>query len=98
MTKLDFDRINAEALRRLLHIVKRFLPDGRREGDEWVALNPRREDRTPGSFKINLTTGYWADFAKPDVAGRDVIGFVAYLFGKTRPQAAKALAKMLGLV
>lgn len=97
MKELDFKRINAEALRLLPHLVQRFLPDGRREGDEWVALNPRREDRTLGSFKINLRTGRWADFALPDVGGWDVIGFAAYISGKTRLQAARALAKMLGL-
>lgn len=35
-------------------IVRRWLPDGRRPGAEWVARNPRRTDHRPGSFKVNL--------------------------------------------
>ena len=30
---------------------------------EYVALNPTRADKRAGSFKINLQTGRWADFA-----------------------------------
>lgn len=97
MKRLDFARINAEALRLLPRLLEQWLPHGRREGDEWLALNPRRDDVTLGSFKINMRTGYWADFALPQVRGRDVIGLAAYLSGRTRAEAARALAKMLGL-
>ncbi|MFN4140540.1 hypothetical protein [Aestuariivirga sp.] len=97
MSRLDFDKINAAALAVLPALVTRLLPDGYREGDEWYALNPHRPDRHEGSFKINLRTGHWADFALPNVRGRDVIGFVAYVTAKTRVEAARALAHMLGL-
>lgn len=97
MKRLDFSRINAEALRVLPRILERWLPDGRREGDEWIALNPRRHDRTPGSFKVNVRTGSWADFALPDARGRDVIGLAAYLRDVPRVEAARKLAQMLEL-
>ena len=54
---IDFDRINAEALTSLEAVCRRLLPNGRRAGHEYVALNPRRGDRHPGSFKINLKSG-----------------------------------------
>jgi hypothetical protein len=38
-------------------LLDRWLPGGRREGREYVARNPRRADRTAGSFRINITTG-----------------------------------------
>ena len=51
-----------------------LVPHGRRLGSEWIARNPTRADRHLGSFKINLRTGRWADFATGD-AGGDLIHF-----------------------
>jgi hypothetical protein len=77
-------------------VVAAFLPDGRREGQEWVARNPRRPDKTLGSFKVNLATGRWADFASGDKGG-DLVGLVAYLQGLSQRDAAIRLAEALGL-
>src|SRR6185312_16801737 len=63
---IDFGTIGAAALRSLPQLASEWLPDGRQEGAEWVARNPRRTDRRPGSFKVNLSTGKWADFATGD--------------------------------
>jgi hypothetical protein len=78
-------------------IVKRWLPDGRREGSEWVARNPRRADRKLGSFKINLDTGRWGDFADEKYGG-DPISLAAYLSQTSQIEAARNLARMLGIV
>ena len=43
--------------------------DGRICGREYVARNPRRDDRRAGSFKINVTAGRWSDFATGDKGG-----------------------------
>jgi hypothetical protein len=40
---------------------------GRRVGDAFEALNPTRRDRKPGSFRINLRSGKWADFATGEI-------------------------------
>jgi hypothetical protein len=93
----DFDKINAAALRMLPALVARWLPDGQRVNNEWYALNPRREDHNLGSFKINLVTGKWADFAVDGAKGRDPIGLAAYLFGLDRVDAALKLAEMLSV-
>lgn len=93
---LDFERINAAAVRALPGLVRRMLPDGRFQGAEWVARNPLRDDRRWGSFKINTHTGRWADFATGDRGG-DVIGLVAYLRGLPRYEAALALKETLGV-
>jgi hypothetical protein len=61
--RLDFASISAAAPRELPTLLARWLPDGRAEGREWTARNPRRADRRPGSFRVNLRTGRWADFA-----------------------------------
>jgi hypothetical protein len=61
-----------------------------------VALNPTRSDRHLGSFRINLSTGRWADFATGD-GGRDVVSLAAYLARLGRVEAARNLAQMVGL-
>jgi hypothetical protein len=78
-------------------LLARWLPEGRREGHEWVALNPTRADRHAGSFSVNMITGRWADFATGD-AGGDVISLAAFLFNLNQAQAARRLADMLGVL
>jgi len=94
--RIDFAAVNAAALCELWPLVARWLPDGRREGREYVALNPRRHDRSLGSFKINLVTGRWADFAG-DARGSDVISLAAYLFDISQIEAARRLARTFGM-
>lgn len=93
---VDFGRINAAALEVLPAILTRWLPDGRREGREYVARNPKRADRALGSFKVNIVTGRWADFAT-DAAGRDPVSLAAYLHTIGQAEAARHLATMLGV-
>ena len=94
---VPFDEVNRAALAALPALLDRWLPNGRREGPEWVALNPLRADAHFGSFKVNLRTGYWADFALDGVRGRDLIGLAAYLHGLDRVTAGRELAGMLGI-
>ena len=93
---VDFREVNEAALGRLPKLFTRWLPGGVRDGDEYTALNPTRIDRHLGSFRINLRTGRWADFATGD-KGTDVISLAAYLAEITQYEAARRLAKMLGL-
>lgn len=94
--RINFDRINRAAVARLPEIITRWLPDGRLEGREWTALNPTRPDRRRGSFKVNVDTGRWADFATRD-RGRDVISLAAYLDKTSQGEAALNVARMLGV-
>ena len=94
---VDFGTVNAAARACLPALVERWLPDGQRKGREWVALNPLRVDRRLGSFKVNLVTGKWADFALDDARGGDPVSLAAYLSGQSQSDAARALADMLGL-
>ena len=96
MSRLNFPAINDAALAVLPALLSRWLPDGRREGREWVALNPTRADRRLGSFRINLQTGRWADFATGDRGG-DPISLAAFLFHLSQAEAARRVAAMLGL-
>lgn len=94
--RIDFDGINSAALRSLPSILHRWLPDGRREGREWICRNPLRVDRRPGSFRVNMATGRWSDFATGD-AGGDPISIAAFLFNMNQGDAARRVAEMLGV-
>ena len=93
---VDFERLDQAACNHLPVILAHWLPDGKAIGREWVARNPRRNDRSPGSFAVNMRTGKWADFATGDRGG-DIISLAAYLFGQTQIVAARGLMRMLGI-
>jgi hypothetical protein len=93
---VDFSAVNRAALGRLPDILVRWLPGGRIQGREYVVLNPKRRDRRPGSFKINLDTGRWADWAT-GAKGGDPISLAAYLAGCSQVEAARRLVDMLAI-
>ncbi len=76
--KLDFQSINRRASDQMRATLSHFLPGGVVRGEEYIVRNPTRADRRPGSFKINMRTGHWADFATGDRGG-DVISLTAGL-------------------
>ena len=92
---LRFKKLNEAIAPTLLSYIPQILPQGRRQGQYWVALNPTRYDRKIGSFKINLDTGQWADFATGDM-GSDAISLVAYLYGLKQGEAATYLENITG--
>ena len=94
--RIAFRRIADAALGRADAIVRRWLSDGRREGAEWVCRNPMRNDRRPGSFKVNVTTGKWGNFATGD-RGADIVSLAAYLFTLSQAEAAIRVAEMIGV-
>ncbi|CAI3959701.1 DNA primase [Commensalibacter communis] len=94
--KINFNYVSTLALKNIEAILRNWLPDGRNIGGEWVARNPTRSDHKAGSFKINLRSGRWSDFATGDRGG-DLIALAAYLFGLSQGEAARKLADMLGI-
>jgi hypothetical protein len=94
--RINFRRIADAALGRAPLILLQWLPSGRRDGAEWVCRNPTRDDRRSGSFKINLRTGRWGDFATDD-CGSDLISLAAYLHRLPQAEAALKVAHMLGI-
>ncbi|MCV6588506.1 MAG: DUF927 domain-containing protein [Marinobacterium sp.] len=74
-------------------LVPEWLPDGKRQGNEWVTRNPTRQDKQAGSFSVNLNSGKWSDFATGD-AGGDLLSLWAYMYhGKDQKAAAHDLAR-----
>ena len=95
MTPIDFDGINAAALRNARSLLSSLIPGGKFRSLEYVARNPRRDDQRPGSFSINYKTGVWKDFASED-GGGDLISLLAYIRGSGQGDAARELADRLG--
>src|SRR5262249_36633890 len=93
---VDFAAVNRAALPFLPSLLRAWLPDGRRHGAEYIARNPRRDDRRLGSFSINLRSGKWADFAV-GARGGDTVSLAAYIFGTKQIEAARSLAAALGI-
>lgn len=94
--KLDFAEVNACAQNHALAILHRWLPDGHLQAHEYVARNPTRADKNAGSFRINVVTGAWSDFATGD-KGKGFISLAQYLFKLEPYPAAERLAGMLGM-
>lgn len=92
---ISFDEINSRARAQALIFLPQLLPSGKQMGREWVALNPRRPDRSLGSFRINIETGRWADFAI-GAKGGDFISLAAYVLDIRQIDAAKRVAAIIG--
>ena len=93
---IHFCAVNDLCLQSWATLLATWLPDGRCVGHEWVARNPTRADRRAGSFKINIKTGRWADFATGDKGG-DPVSLYAYLTRRTQAEAARDLINTWGM-
>jgi putative DNA primase/helicase len=61
---IDFKSIAAAALACARSLLPELVPGGMFDGDEYIALNPSRADKSLRSFKINSRDGMSSDFAK----------------------------------
>ena len=82
---------------RIRQAIVTILPGGRIEGKSYVALNPTRHDENLGSFRIDLSTGKWIDFASSD-RGSDIVSLCAYVKGLSQYQAAQYLLKVFSCI
>ena len=93
---IDFEGIKKAALCNGRALLQKLIPGGKFRSLEYIALNPRRNDKTLGSFKINYRSGVWNDFATGD-GGSDLISLVAYVRDIDQGAAARELADLLGV-
>ncbi|PTR17482.1 putative P-loop ATPase [Nitrosospira sp. Nsp2] len=96
MSRIDFKYIADAALSRADSLLRQWLPGGKVEGREYSVVNPLRGDGKAGSFKINLDTGLWSDFATGDKGG-DLVSLYAYLHGLKQDVAAREVADICGI-
>jgi hypothetical protein len=93
----DFAAINRAALARLPDVLARLLPGGRAVGTEWHTGSLRGE--AGDSLRVRLRgdrAGAWCDFATGDKGG-DPISLAAAVARVSQAEAARGLARMLGL-
>jgi hypothetical protein len=76
-------------------VIISLLPEGKIEGNSYVALNPTRTDKNLGSFRLDLSTAKWIDFANGD-KGKDIVSLCAYVKGLSQYQASQYLLKAFG--
>lgn len=93
---INYKEIKEKALAHSHLLLKTWLPNGVIKAHEYIALNPTRHDQHLGSFRINMRSGQWADFATSDRGG-DLIALLAYLDHSTQSQAARKISSLLGL-
>lgn len=72
------------------------LSGGKNSGREYLPLNPKRDDHSPGSFSINRDKGAWMEGATGDQGG-DLISLAAYVWSCSNGDAAERLSKLLGI-
>jgi hypothetical protein len=90
---LDFQAVNDAVLANSSYLENR-LPNAQKEGQELVAGDIQGN---PGkSFKLNLSSGKWADFSTGE-SGGDPVSFVAAQEGISQGEAAKRIADELRL-
>lgn len=90
MTKLDFAGLNSVLLSSAPSVCMDILPGGRIEGHEYVCASI--VGGRGKSFKVNIKTGVWADFANPAYSGGDLISLYAAARGVSMGDAFRALA------
>lgn len=94
-SNINFDRVKQETMPHVLALLNRILPGGKIQRHEYIALNPRRYDRKPGSFKFNTRTGRWQDWATGD-SGGDLISLWAYVRNIKQIEAAREMLAIVG--
>ena len=62
-----------------LQVLETYLPGGEMEGVEYVARNPTRDDTNAGSFKFNVKTGAFNDFADLNSHGSGLLALLKFL-------------------
>ncbi len=66
---VSFQEIKQQYKQCPIEILKRLVGNGKIEGGDYVALNPRRSDKKAGSFRIDISSGKFYDFATGDCGG-----------------------------
>lgn len=90
---IDFAGLADALLQRAETLVPQWLPEGKRQGGEWVCGSLQGE--AGRSLSVNLRTGAWSDFAGDDRGG-DLTSLYAAIHSLGMGQAAARLMEMLG--
>lgn len=90
---INFTEIKQRYSENPLPILKLLVGQGKIEGSDYVALNPRRNDKHRGSFRINIATGKFYDFATNDKGG-SIIDLTMFVYNCGIVEAAQRLESL----
>jgi len=86
----DFALLKQKYRRNPVSVLQQLVGQGKIEGSDYVALNPKRKDGRLGSFRIDIKTGRYHDFATGDKGG-SIIDLVAFVYNCGIVEAAQRL-------
>jgi putative DNA primase/helicase len=90
----NFRKIKETYRQNPLNVLKQLIPNGKIEGNDYVVANPRRNDRRSGSFRIDIATGRFNDFATGDRGG-DIIDLAKFVYNCNAVTAVDKLSWLL---
>ena len=91
---VNFEELKHQYKRYPIDILKRLVGAGKIEGGDYVALNPRRSDKKAGSFRVDISSGKFHDFATED-SGGSIIDLAAFVYDCDLLTAAQKLQQLL---
>lgn len=94
--QINFTGLSQAILPKAQYLIGQLGLQGKLVGNEFSAINPRRQDKHLGSFRINIKTGKWADFATSDKGG-DLVSLYAYIKKIDQKAAAIELCQQYGI-
>ena len=90
---VNFEKLKQQYKQYPIETLKRLVGNGKIEGSDYVALNPRRSDKKAGSFRINIASGKFHDFATGD-SGSSIIDLTAFVYDCDLLTAAQKLQQL----
>lgn len=90
---VSFQKLRQQYKQCPIEILKRLVGNGKIEGGDYVALNPRRSDKKTGSFRIDIASGKFHDFATGD-RGSSIIDLTAFIYDCDLLTAAQKLQQL----
>ena len=90
---VNFEELKQQYKQYPIETLKKLVGNGKIEGGDYVALNPRRSDKKSGSFRIDIASGKFHDFATGD-SGSSIIDLTAFVYDCDLLTAAQKLQQL----
>ena len=90
---VSFQKIKQQYKQCPIEILKKLVGNGKIEGGDYVVLNPRRSDKKAGSFRIDISSGKFYDFATRDRGG-SILDLAMFVYNCDLLTAAQKLQQL----
>ena len=89
----NFEELKRQYKQCSIEVLKMLVGSGKIEGGDYVALNLRRNDSRLGSFRIDIQTGRFHDFATGDRGG-SILDLASFVYDCDLLTAARKLQQL----